>query len=259
MNKFDELFFRDSIGSDDQIIEVFHRHFFVIAEDILLWLFFAIIIPAFFYYFDVFSIQSGMPWYWVWLYFLSVYAIVMYKVFDWYTDVWVATESNIVAMKWRWFTSSLLFVPYEKIDGIEVRTHSWITSLFRMSDVVIRLHGENDVTLESAENTKKLIGFLQDRSHGSAHHGDEHDGDKEPFNILVDTLSDIVKGHLTTQWKSYITRDYVEKLDSVLHTGVPIDLRSTDEKIVIENWKEKNQKKESHGSHDHEHDSHEEH
>ena len=43
MNNFDQLFFRTYIGSDSEIKEVFHRHFFVILEDIIVWMFFGIV------------------------------------------------------------------------------------------------------------------------------------------------------------------------------------------------------------------------
>jgi hypothetical protein len=46
-----------------------------------------------------------------------------------------------------------------------------------------------------------------------------------------------------TGGKQYITRDYIEKLDETLHSGQPIDLRTPTEKIVIENWKSKYEKK----------------
>jgi hypothetical protein len=253
MNKFDSLFFRDYISEDDEIREIFHRHFFVIIEDILLWLFFALLVPAFLYAFNVFAIQSGLPIIAVYAYLCILYVIIMYKVFDWYADVWIGTDHHIIAVKWKWFTTNLLFIPYDKIEWIEVRTHSWATSLFQMSDIVIRIHGNTNAILESAESTKKIVTFLQE--HSSGHHDDHADGDKEPFNILVDTLSDIVKWHLTTQGRSYITRDYVEKLEQTLQVGVPIDLRTPSEKIVIENWKAKNQKKEE--SHGDDHDEHE--
>jgi hypothetical protein len=47
-----------------------------------------------------------------------------------------------------------------------------------------------------------------------------------------------------TGGKQYITRDYIEKLDETLQSGRPIDLRTPTEKIVIENWKTKYEKKE---------------
>jgi hypothetical protein len=71
----------------------------------------------------------------------------------------------------------------------------------------------------------------------------------------------VVKGHLDTHGKSYITRDYVQKLDGTLATGSPIDLRTKEEKILIENWKEKYiPKTDEHDTHGHDegkkHDEH---
>lgn len=235
MNKFDSLFFAQYISTEEKIEQVFHRHFFVIVEDILLWVFFGVIIPAFLYHYDVFAMQSGIPSLYVSGYLLIIYAILIYKIFDWYADVWVATTTTLIDVKWRWFTSHLLYIPYEKIEGIEVRTHSWVAAIFRMSDVVIKLMGQEEFVLASARDAGSLVSYLQEATKHKKH---EHEVQKEPFNILVDALSDVVKGHLVTQGKTYITRDYVEKLDETLVHGVPIDLRTEEEKIIIEHWKE---------------------
>lgn len=244
MNKFDSLFFAQYISTEEKIEQVFHRHFFVIVEDILLWVFFGVVIPAFLYHYDVFAMQSGIPSLYVSGYLLVIYAILIYKIFDWYADVWVATSTTLVDVKWRWFTSHLLYIPYEKIEGIEVRTHSWVAAIFRMSDVVIKLMWQEEFVLASARDAGGLVSYLQEATKNKKH---EHEVEKEPFNILVDALSDVVKGHLVTQGKTYITRDYVEKLDETLVHGVPIDLRTQEERIVIEHWKQEYEwEKESH-------------
>lgn len=261
INKFDSLFFGQYISSDEKVEKVFHRHIFVIIEDIILWSFFALIIPVFLYSQNVFSLQASISELAFSLYLLVIYAILMYKIFDWYADVWVATESTIIAVKWKWFTSNLLYIPYKKIEGIEVRTHSWIAALFRMSDVVVKLNGQEEFVLSSAKNPSEITEYLQ--SVAKWWHG-KWDDDKEPFDILVNALSDVVKGHLTTQGKTYITRDYVEKLDATLEAGKPIDLRSENEKIIIKNWKGKYEKKDhedsEEGAHtEHSDESHESH
>jgi hypothetical protein len=247
MNKFDSLFFGQYISSEDKIERVFHRHFFVIVEDIILWSFFGFVIPIFLYGQDAFGLQATLAWGYVWLYMLVIYAVLMYKVFDWYADVWVATDSTIIAVKWKWFTSNILYIPYGKIEGIEVRTHSWVAALFRMSDVVVKLAWQEEFILSSARNPGEITEYLQWVAKWK--HGGK-DEDKEPFDILVDALSDVVKWHLTTQWKTYITRDYVEKLDTTLTHGKAIDLRTKDEKIIIENWKWKYTKSEESEEHE---------
>ena len=160
----------------------------------------------------------------------------MYKLFDWYARVWIMTESTIIDMRWRWFAPNLLYIPYTKIEWIEVRTPSWIAGFFGMSDVVVKLIGQEEFSLPSASNTGLIVETLQQAAKWKKWHKTD---EKEPFDILVDTLSDVVKWHLTTHGKWYITRDYVEKLDDTLESGVAIDLRTHEEKILIETWKEK--------------------
>jgi Bacterial PH domain len=213
----------------------------VILEDVIVWIFFAVLLPAFFYYFDLFGIQAGVTSLTVAIYLIVIYGVLMYKVFDWYADVWIGTTTTLIDVKWRWFTSNLLYIPYEKVEGIEVRTSSWITALVGMSDVVIKLAWHEEFSLRSARNPWELVEYLQNATkHKKAGHGAD---DKEPFDILVDTLSDVVKWHLTTRGKEYITRDYVEKLDDTLIQGRPIDLRTREEKIIISDWKERYTKK----------------
>lgn len=180
----------------------------------------------------------------------------MYKLFDWYADVWIATDSTIVDVKWRYFTSNLLYIPYDKVEGIEIRTRSWFTAMIGMSDVIVKLNGQESFTLTSAAKPTTIVEHLQNATqHKKAWHWVD---DREPFEILVETLSDVVKWQLITGGKNYITRDYVEKLDETLTTGVPIDLRSREEKIIIEHWKTTYTKKEDeHDGSDHEsHDVH---
>ncbi len=168
----------------------------------------------------------------------------MYKFFDWYVDVWIATESTVIDMKWKWFSSNILYIPYDKVEWVEIRTRSWWAALLGISDVVVKLAWWDQFTLYSARTPNDIIEFIQEAAKKKWHKIGEED--REPFDILVDTLSDVVKWHLTTRGKDYITRDYVDKLDDTLLIGKPIDLRTEDEKIVIESWKSKYKKKKEH-------------
>jgi hypothetical protein len=96
--------------------------------------------------------------------------------------------------------------------------------------------GEDAYVLRSASRPKELVEYLQNVVKPKK----PDEGDREPFEVLVDTLSGVVKSHLTTHGKEYITQDYVEKLDDTLTHGVPIDLRSEEEREVVENWKVRN-------------------
>lgn len=190
MNNFDSLFFQAYTGADSEIRDVFHRHPFVIVEDILVWVFFALVIPGFLYGQDIFSLRMSIPEWYSYIYMALIYAVLMYKLFDWYVDVWIMTESTIVAMHWRWFSSDLLYIPYEKIEGVEIRTRSWWAALLGMSDVVVKLNGSEEFTLYAARKPGQIITFLQEV--GKKKHDDKED-DREPFDILVESLSGVVK------------------------------------------------------------------
>lgn len=243
MNRFQSLFFASYIAPDEEIQHIFHRHFFVIIEEIILWIFFALFIPGFLYSLDFVHIQSSIQNWHIYAYLFVIYFLLIYKIFDWYTDVWIMTGETLIDLKWQLFTSNLVIIPFEKIEGMEVRTYSWIYSVLGISDIVVKLMGNESLILRNASNPTDVIHALQEavKPHAKWHSTTE---DKEPFDILIETLSDVVKWHLVTGGKQYITRDYVEKLEETLGHGKPIDLRTPTEKIVIENWKERYSKKE---------------
>jgi len=254
MNRFQSLFFASYIAPDEEIQHIFHRHFFVIVEDIILWLFFSLFIPGFLYYLNIFQIQWVITMWHIYIYLFTIYGIFIYKIFDWYTDVWILTKETLIDLRWKFFTSNLVIIPFEKIEWMEVRTYSWIYSVLGISDIVVKLLWNESLILRNASKPTDIIHALQEAV--KPHKKDHTKDDREPFDILVDTLSDVVKWHLVTGGKQYITKDYVEKLDETLTHGKPIDLRTENEKIVIQNWKQKYTKEEEHGDTEHHGDSH---
>lgn len=239
MSTFDTLFFEQHINDDEEIQKVFHRHFFVIAEDLFIWVFFALIIPTFLYYFNVFELQKVIAdRTYIHAYLFLIYFVLLHKIFDWYLDVWIATDKTLVEMRWKWFTPQLMYINYEKIESIEQRTESWIHSMIGISDVRVHMAGDEAHTLSSAAYPKDVIGFLQDMTKPPGE--DPKEDNRDRFDVMVDTLSGIVENHLDTRGKPRIDKDYIQKLDSTLSLGEPIDLRTDDEKDFIDNWKKKN-------------------
>lgn len=66
-----------------------------------------------------------------------------------------------------------------------------------------------------------------------------------------------MKGHLATNGRDYITKDYLNKLDETLVHGIPIDLRTPEEKEQVETWKERILPHHEGDEHDEHEDSHE--
>ena len=162
MSTFDTLFFEQHINDEEKIQHVFHRHIFVIVEDMIIWMLFGLIVPSFLYYFDVFGVRTLLDSTYIHAYLFLIYFILLYKIFDWYLDVWIATDATLVEMRWKWFTPQLMYIPYDKIESIEIRTPSWLYSIVGISDVRINLAGDEFHVLTSAAKPKDMVQFLQD-------------------------------------------------------------------------------------------------
>lgn len=270
MNSFEQHFFGKYIRDNETLIEVFHKHFMLIIEDIFLWMLFWIAIPGFLYYHNSFEIQTVIPLQYVYGYMFLIYGILLYKLFDWYNDVWIATDIGLVDVNWWLFSENVVYVDYSKVEWIELRTRTLFDALLWIADVNIRLASGGHFILHSAYGAKHITHFVQDATKWITHKHDAHeedDGsgpDKVSFDILVETLSEVVKKHLHRKGKDDLTEDYIEKLDTTLIDSGTVDLRSDGDKAWVEDWKKKFQKaakKDAHKSHDEweeddEHDSH---
>lgn len=212
MTSFDRIFFSRYVKDGSKIHYVFHRHIILILEVIVLWLLFAVILPAFFYFNNSFSIRESIDTLTVSFYLMGVYMITMYLLFDWYNDVWIATENEIIAIRWKLITQDALYTEYEKIEGIEVRTQNWWYALIGASDVVIKLAGDDSFTLAGASRAAAIVGYIKECAKGKENA--EESDDREPFEILIDTLTDVVKGSLGKREGELLTSEYVKTLDS---------------------------------------------
>ncbi len=162
MNRFQSLFFASYIAPDEEIDHIFHRHFFVIIEDIILWIFFALFVPGFLYYINIVHIQDAIVAWHIYAYLFVIYFVLIYKIFDWYTDVWILTKETLIDLRWQFFTSNLVIIPFEKIEGMEVRTYSWIYSILGISDIVVKLLGNESLILRNASQPTEVIHALQE-------------------------------------------------------------------------------------------------
>ena len=93
-------------------------------DTILLWCFFGVLLPTFFYLHNTFGVAEIVSSGYFELFLAMVYLSLVYHVFDWYNDVWVITDRGIIDVKWRYFTGDVQYLDYENIHGIEVKSDS---------------------------------------------------------------------------------------------------------------------------------------
>lgn len=207
MNKFDELFFSKYVPEGAEVLFVCHRHVTLVIDRIFLILFFAVFLVSFFFFNDTFSLRSLVPFPYFEGYLVAVYLYLLYCVFDWYNDVWIVTDEGVIDLDWNVFAGNVTYVPYHSVHGVEIRRDSVFDSLLGKGDIVILLaedRGEDFGLLEAAD-PEAIADFIQEEiekakkardKHAAAPQEDTGPDDREPFQILLDTLTEMVKDHL---------------------------------------------------------------
>ena len=142
MNQFDTMYFGKYLGEGDELLFVCHRHPILIVDTIILWCFFGVLLPIFFYLQNTFAIADLIPLGYFDIFLLLIYFSLVYHVFDWYNDVWVITNRGIIDIQWRYFTGDVKYIEYESIHGIEVKSDSIFDPLLGKGDIQIHLASE---------------------------------------------------------------------------------------------------------------------
>jgi len=234
INYFDEIFFSNYIKEDDEVLDVCHKHVVTILDTIVIWLFFFVIIPTFFYYNDSFHLKSLAPFFYFEIYLFLVYIVLIYKIFDWYNDVWIITEKWIIDLDWEIMKKNIVYIDYNDIRWIELDQKSnwdWILGKWE-----IRIHLEwewNVFALEEAKSPWEIVKYIQwvleDKEKL------KKDKAKNLDDKLISTIKSVIKDHLERKW--YYDEDWIEiedgeekeiedKIQKVLHKKWTVDLRN---------------------------------
>lgn len=229
INYFDEIFFANYIKEEDEVLDVCHKHIVTILDTILMWLFFFVILTTFFYYNNVIHLQDLIPFKYYEIYLFAVYIILIYKIFDWYNDVWIITDKWIIDLDRQLMKSNIVYIDYNDVRWIELDQKSnwdWILGKW---DIKIHLEWEwNTFVLEGAkapwEIVKYIHSILEDKDKS------KKDKDKSLDERLLSTLRSVIKEHLEKWWgkdDEEIDEDEETeaKIEKALHKKWTIDLR----------------------------------
>ncbi len=198
MNQFDDLYFAKYVKEGDELLFVCHRHPILVIDSILLWCFFGVILPLFFYLQNTFSIAEILPIAYFELYLASIYLCLIYVVFDWYNDVWLITNRGVIDVDWKYFTGDIQYIDYHSIHGIEIKSDSLFDAILGKGDIHVHLEAEQEeFGLTDAVNPQGIVEYIQAVIDELRDHGDHHEiDDRKPFELLLDTLTDMVREHL---------------------------------------------------------------
>lgn len=193
---FDEIFFSTFIKQDDdEVLDICHKHIVTIIDTIIIWIFFYVILPAFFYYNNTFKLQDTIPFLYFEAYLISAYIYMTYKIFDWYNDVWIITDKWIIDLDWQLMKTNVVYIDYNDVKWIEIHQNSSFDWLLNKWEIQIHLQWEwTSFWLSDAKNPWSIVWYIQEIL--DEKEKKKKDKDKSMTDKLFDTLRSVIKEHL---------------------------------------------------------------
>ena len=230
MNQFDEIYFQKYLGEEENFLFVCHRHPILVIDNVLLWCFFGGVVPIFFYLQNTFGFSMLVEPAWFEMFLISIYLCIIYHVFDWYNDVWVITNRGIIDITWNIFTGSRNYISYESVHGIEVQSNSIFDSILNKGDVIIHLQSNwGEFQLPDASNPQAIVEYIHAVIQEiEENHNEEPIDDRKPFELLLDTLTEMVRDHLEKKGTTESNVAKKEEIDRALRFASTVDLRGAD-------------------------------
>jgi hypothetical protein len=231
MNQFDDIYFAKYLSEGEELLFVCHRHPILIIDTILLWCFFGGVLPVFFYLQNTFAIADFLPLAYFELFLVSIYLSIVYLVFDWYNDVWLITNRGIIDVEWKYFTGDIHYLSYEHIHGIEIQSDSFFDSLLGKGDIHVHIASEHQkFFLADAVNPQGIVEYIQAVTEEMHHHEEEPVDDRKPFELLLDTLTEMVREHLEKKGNTPdISEDEQARIQDALRYASTVDLRELEQ------------------------------
>lgn len=139
-----------TLGSDERILMVLRRHWWVMVSPILFTLF-LLIIPAIL----VSALPSLVPavdasWepvlrFFTTLYFLGVLLFAFILWMNYYLDVWIITNERVIDIEQRnLFSRVISEIPMERIQNVSIEIHGVVETLLKFGDITVQTAGHRE-------------------------------------------------------------------------------------------------------------------
>lgn len=223
MNRYERMFFSKFLSEWSEVKYVVHEHFIVILDRLVLLLSLFVFIPVFMY-FESRRIQEIIPFSFFEVYLILVYIKIIYDIFDWYNDVWIITEKNVIDLKWALFYIKMNTVDFESIEWIEIEQKwildkllwKWTLIIHKIWDEIFRLR-EAKIPFEALDEIEKI---KEEKTN------EPEKKEKEKFELILEALSGVVNEYLEVSHLKKQKEDTTNsKLEEVKKKKWTIDLR----------------------------------
>jgi hypothetical protein len=198
MNNFEKTFFKKYIAESQEISQVFHRHWIKIIDDIILWIGLGVLVPVFLYY-NSYLLQEYIEFKYFEIYLFVVYIVIIYKIFDWYNDVLILTETWITRLEWSIFKSNAQSVDYKHIEWLEIDKNGILDTILRKWDVKILKFWDEQIIFDEAYNPHSIVNTIEEITSEI-----QPTEELTKFDLMMDTLWWIVENYL---WKTAKNRE----------------------------------------------------
>jgi hypothetical protein len=188
------------------------------------------------------------PFLWLFeAYLFLVFFIMLYKVLDWYADVWIITDRGMTDVRWSLLMNDMTFTEFDEISSVQYEQGSLFDKLFDIGDVTIHKHG-GEMYISRMHHPSLITDMIQSNIH--EHHHEEHAGDDKNMHIYLDGVR---QNHVAVPYKTgfrYIPTDADDEkyIETIKKQPGTIDLTGGSAQIEKE--------KHEHESHGHGHHGH---
>lgn len=223
MNKYEKMFFSKFINDWSEVKYIVHEHIIVILDRILIMLLLFVFIPSFMYY-ESRRIQELIPFSIFEIYLIILYLKIIYDIFDWYNDVWIITEKNVIDLKWALFYIRVNSVDFESIEWIEIEQKWIMDKVFWKWTLIIHKLWEETFKLKEAKIPFEALDEIERIK--SEKSEEPENKEKEKFEIILEALSWVVNQYLEVSTLKKKKEESVNhKLEEVVDKKGTIDLR----------------------------------
>jgi hypothetical protein len=171
----------------EEIIAVFHRHPFVMLQDLTRIAFFGYLLPIFLYI----LFPEFILFYVIWM-FISFIRLI-YLFLTWYHDSILLTSVSVLDICWTgFFNRSASRLEYPMIEGVSYEIKGFIRTMFNYGTVIITRNSQpTPFTLHDAINPQKIERMVME--HHTKFVSDQNSKDASSLKNL---LTNIIRSHI---------------------------------------------------------------
>jgi len=124
-----------------------------------------------------------------------MFILVLYKVVDWYADVWILTDRGIIDVRWSLVMLDTTFTEYHDISAIQFSQNTLFDKMFRIGDITVHKMGD-EIRVAYMYKPDEIVENIQKELHFEH---ESHDDKTTPeMHIYVDGFR---QNHEMTRYK----------------------------------------------------------